>query len=330
MLMGLIVVFDQVVWRPLLAWSTRFKLEMVAQGELPSSWFYRALRSSRLVAWWAQVVRLAVARLDRALMPSAPIPTTPPPARRQRAWATYALGALAGGVLLYGVSRAIEMLLRLSVGQWLDIALAVGATFLRVAAALAIALAWTVPLGVVIGTRPRLAAWLQPVVQIAASLPATALFPVILLAVLGLPGGMNLAAVVLMLMGTQWYLLFNVTAGASAIPKDLYDTSALLQLNRWQRWRTLILPALLPYLITGAITASGGAWNASIIAEYFEVGGRTYTLTGVGALIAQATAAGTYPLLLAATLAMIVTVAALNRMVWRRLYRLAEGRYRLE
>jgi NitT/TauT family transport system permease protein len=141
---------------------------------------------------------------------------------------------------------------------------------------------------------------------------------------------MNLAAVVLMLMGTQWYLLFNVTAGASAIPKDLYDTSALLQLNRWQRWRTLILPALLPYLITGAITASGGAWNASIIAEYFEVGGRTYTLTGVGALIAQATAAGTYPLLLAATLAMIVTVAALNRMVWRRLYRLAEGRYRLE
>jgi NitT/TauT family transport system permease protein len=154
MLMGLIVVFDQVVWRPLLAWSARFKLEMVAQGELPSSWFYRALRSSRLVAWWAQVVRLAVARLDRALMPSAPIPTTPPPARRQRAWATYALGALAGGVLLYGVSRAIEMLLRLSVGQWLDIALAVGATCLRVAAALA----WTVPLGVVIGTRPRLAA----------------------------------------------------------------------------------------------------------------------------------------------------------------------------
>ncbi|MDD5154026.1 MAG: ABC transporter permease subunit [Desulfovibrionales bacterium] len=193
-----------------------------------------------------------------------------------------------------------------------------------------IALVWTVPLGVVIGSNPRLAAWLQPVVQITASVPATALFPIVLLVMLGLPGGLNLSAVLLMLMGTQWYLLFNVIAGATAIPRDLKYTTALLQLSRWQRWRTLILPALFPYIVTGAITASGGAWNASIVAEHTEFGGRTVGTIGIGASIARATSHGDYPLLLAATLSMIITVVAINRLVWRRLYRLAEEKYRME
>ena len=131
-------------------------------------------------------------------------------------------------------------------------------------------------------------------------------------------------------MGTQWYLLFNIIAGASAIPQDLKYTTALLQLGRWERWRTLILPALFPYIITGAITASGGAWNASIVAEHVEFGGRTLQTAGIGALIAQATATGDYPLLLAATLTMIFTVVLINRLLWRRLYRLAEERYRME
>src|SRR6266446_10364759 len=148
----------------------------------------------------------------------------------------------------------------------------------------AIALAWTVPVGVLIGLNQRLARWCQPVVQIAASVPATALFPVFLLAILRLAGGMNLAAILLMLMGTQWYLLFNVIAGASAIPQDLRYTTDLLRLSSLDRWRTLILPALFPYIITGANTASGGAWNASIVAEYVEFGGRTHATIGAGAL----------------------------------------------
>jgi NitT/TauT family transport system permease protein len=199
-----------------------------------------------------------------------------------------------------------------------------------VAAALVLALAWTVPLGVAIGSSPRLAAWVQPLVQIAASVPATALFPILLLGVARLPGGINLAAVLLMLMGTQWYLLFNVIAGASAIPQDLKLTTALLRLSRWDRWRTLILPALLPFLVTGAITASGGAWNASVVAEHAEFGGRSLSTYGIGASIARATAAGDYAQLLAATLAMIVAVVLLNRLVWRRVYRYAEDRCRLE
>jgi len=145
-----------------------------------------------------------------------------------------------------------------------------------------------------------------------------------------MPGGLNLAAVLLMLMGTQWYLLFNVIAGAATIPQDLRYTTTLLRLSRRGRWRTLILPALFPYLVTGAITASGGAWNASIVAEHVEFAGRTLRTHGIGALIASATAQGDYPLLLASTLAMILTVVLINRLFWRRLYRLAEERYRME
>jgi NitT/TauT family transport system permease protein len=171
---------------------------------------------------------------------------------------------------------------------------------------------------------------LQPVVQITASVPATALFPVLLLGLLSLPGGTNIAAVVLMLLGTQWYLLFNIIAGASAIPQDLVYTSDLMRLKGWKRWRTLILPALFPYIVTGLITASGGAWNASIIAEFTHFGGQTHQVTGLGALITEATASGNYPMLLASTLVMIILVVTINRLVWRRLFRIAEYRFRMD
>ncbi|MCJ7819437.1 MAG: ABC transporter permease subunit, partial [Syntrophales bacterium] len=233
-------------------------------------------------------------------------------------------------VLTYEFYQAGVMLWAVTLKQWGVIGLGLLTTLVRVAAALAIALAWTLPVGVAIGTNQRLAAWLQPLVQITASIPATALFPVLLLMLLGLPGGLNLAAILLMLLGTQWYLLFNIIAGASAIPQDLHDTATLLQLGRWERWRTLILPALFPYAITGAITAAGGAWNASIVAEYTQFGGQTFKTIGIGAAIAQSAAASDYPMLLAATLTMLLTVGTINRLVWQRLYRLAEARYRME
>jgi len=234
------------------------------------------------------------------------------------------------GVLLYGVIQAALLLATVPAGEWTQVAIGVGATLLRVVVALLLALAWTIPVGVAIGTNPRMASVLQPVVQITASVPATAIFPVFVLLLIGLPGGLNLAAVLLMLMGTQWYLLFNIIAGASAIPQDLKYTARLIHLKGWERWRTLILPALFPYMVTGMITASGGAWNASIVSEYITFGGQTLTTTGIGALIAQATAAGNYPLLLAATLSMILAVILINRFFWRRLYQLAEERYRME
>jgi NitT/TauT family transport system permease protein len=240
------------------------------------------------------------------------------------------LGTAAAVLLFYGLYRISLMLLVLSPSQWAEIGVGTAATFLRVMTALAVAMAWTIPLGVAIGTNPRLAALLQPLVQITASVPATALFPVFLIFMLHLPGGLNLVAVFLMLMGGQWYLLFNVIAGASAIPQDLKYTATSLQLGRWKRWRILILPALFPYIVTGAIAASCGAWNASVVAEYVEFAGDTLHTVGIGALIAEATSTGNFSLLLAATLGMVSTVILINRLVWRRLYLLAEERYRME
>ncbi len=326
-----IVALDQLVWRPLLAWANRFKLETVEGEEPPTSWFYDVLRRSRLAESFSRRITGPLGqRVDAWLLQRFPPPGGEVAASSRRPWLIYLVAAVGGAGLVYGALRAAQMLWSVPPSQWGEIGLGVAVTLLRVLAALVIALAWTVPLGVAIGTNRRLATWLQPAVQVIASVPATALFPVFLLLLVGLPGGLNLAAVLLMLMGTQWYLLFNVIAGASAIPQDLKYTTALLQLSRRQRWRTLILPALFPYIVTGAITASGGAWNASIVAEHVEFGGQTLHAVGIGALIAQATADGDYALLLAATLSMVLTVVAINRLVWRRLYRLAEERYRME
>ena len=330
-LIGMIALLDQLVWRPLLAWSERFKLETVGGGPEPSSWFLGAWRSSRVIAPVVQrVLGSVLLRLDRMIgRLIAGVPGGENGQSRLR-WSSGAVAMIGGGVLLYGSYRTVAMLLEVRGSEWQTIALGLLATGARVLAAVLIALAWTVPVGVAIGTKPRISAWLQPLVQIAASVPATALFPVLLLGILRLPAGLNIAAIVLMLMGTQWYLLFNVIAGASAVPQDLKYTTALLRLSHWQKWRILMLPALFPYIITGLITAAGGAWNASIVAEYTQFGGSVRSVTGIGSTISIATAKGDYPLLLAATLSMVFLVVAINRVVWRPLYRLAEERYRLE
>jgi NitT/TauT family transport system permease protein len=330
-LVGIIVALDQLLWRPLLAWARRFKLETV-EGEHDSpSWFGQLLARSWLRDQFAlRVWTPFMERLDRRWQdPQAPIEVDRAQANPW-GWRARFMAAGAGAAVLYLTLRAGQMLATLPLAAWHEIAMGLGATLLRVTAALLLAAAWTLPAGVVIGTRPRLAAVLQPLAQIAASVPATALFPILLLALLQLPGGLNLAAVLLMLLGTQWYLLFNVIAGVSAIPQDLRDTAALLRLSPVERWRTLLLPALFPYTVTGAITAAGGAWNASIVAEYVVFAGQTHATVGIGAVIAQATAAGDFALLLAATLAMVFTVVLLNRLLWQPLYHLAEARYRME
>ncbi|HML20951.1 MAG TPA: ABC transporter permease subunit [Aggregatilinea sp.] len=328
-----IVLLDQLVWRPLLAWADRFKLEMTESDNPPTSWFYDLLRTAHITNWLDRRMRQPVIQGLDALFARSPLTIAPRNGtnnHRRRPWFTILVVIALGVGLVYGLTQAGQMLVEVPAAQWTDVGLGVAATLLRVMIALVIALAWTIPVGVLIGTNPRIATVLQPVVQVTASIPATALFPVLLLVMLQLPAGLNIAAVLLMLMGTQWYLLFNIIAGAAAIPQDLKFTSTLLRLDRRARWRTLILPALFPYIITGAITASGGAWNASIVAEYFQLGGKTHQVTGVGALIADATAAGDFHLLLAATLSMILTVVLINRLFWRRLYRRAEEQYRME
>jgi len=329
-LVTVVVALDQLLWRPLLVWAERFKLEMVTGDAGSRSWFYDVLHSSFLVRWFSSnVLRPLGQSLDAWSLRHLPVDSGHAEAGR-RSWIGTGVSAIVVAGLAYGLYRATGMLAKVSLAEWMAIGLGVLATLARVTAALIIALAWTIPVGAALGTSRKLANWLQPVVQIAASIPATAFFPVLLLLVFNLRGALNIAAVLLMLMGTQWYLLFNVIAGASAVPQDLKYTSAMLGLSKWEQWRTLTLPALFPYIITGSITASGGAWNASIVAEYAILGGKTVFTTGIGSLISRATATGNFPLLLASTLSMILTVVLINRLFWRRIYRIAADRYRME
>jgi NitT/TauT family transport system permease protein len=239
-----------------------------------------------------------------------------------------ALVALVG--IGYGVVRVVIIIGGLQRAELREAAIGLGATFLRVNLALLIGTLWTVPAGVAIGLNPKLARIAQPLAQIAASVPATALLPVILLLLIRMGGGLGIASIVVLLLGTQWYVLFNVIAGAIAIPTDLKECCSVFHMRGIERWKKLILPGIFPYLVTGLVTASGGAWNASIVAEYFHFKGHIYTTTGLGATISQATDSGDFHLLLAATMMMAATVVTINRLVWRKLYALAETRFRLE
>ena len=233
-------------------------------------------------------------------------------------------------MVLYAVVRMSLMLAQLTGPELGEIFRGAGATFLRVEFTLALAGLWTIPVGVYIGLRPRLAAVAQPVAQIAASVPATALFPIVLLALIRVGGGLGVGSIVLLLLGTQWYILFNVIAGASAIPTDLKEVCGVFHMSRTERWRKLFLPGIFPYLVTGFVTASGGAWNASIVAEYSKIQGKTYSTVGLGAVISRATDAGNFAVLLGATVVMAALVVTVNRLFWRKMYGLASTRYKLE
>jgi NitT/TauT family transport system permease protein len=332
-LVAIIVALDQFVWRPLVAWAEKFRFENTESGEVATSAVLTALRRSALLEWWTERARPAVQdALDKLRARRAPAAENAAPVPQSRAFRVgrtillivFGLGGL------WGLFSLLRLIAAVNLEDWLQILPAAGATFLRTSLALLIGTAWTVPVGVLIGLNPRLARRAQPLVQIAASIPATALFPVLLLLLIDLPGGLNIAAVALMLLGTQWYLLFNVIAGAQSIPSDLREAGAVYQVRGWRRWRLLILPAVFPFLLTGLITATGGAWNASIVSEYVTFGGETYQTLGLGAYIADSANNAQYAQLAAGTLVMSAIVILVNRLVWRRFYRLAEQRYRLE
>jgi NitT/TauT family transport system permease protein len=332
-LIAIIVLLDQLLWRPLVAWSEKFRFEQVEAGEVATSGVLTALRRSRLLHWLEQdgtpAVADALGRLTRPLRTAGPAAGSAPRRGPSQAGRLAVLVLLAAGGV-WGAYSIAELLRGMTAADWGALPPAAAATLVRTFAALLIGTAWTVPLGVSVGLNPRLARRAQPLVQMAASIPATALFPVLLLLFISLPGGLNVAAVALMLLGTQWYLLFNVIAGAQAIPSDLREAAVIYNIKGWRRWRTLILPAIFPYLITGLITATGGAWNASIVSEYVTFGDQTYQTVGLGALIADAANNANFARLAAGTLAMAALVLTINRLLWRRMYATAEQRYHLD
>ncbi|MFY9743719.1 MAG: ABC transporter permease subunit [Candidatus Sulfotelmatobacter sp.] len=326
-----IVLLDQFIWRPVIAWAEKFKVEQVESTDAPRSWVLNLVQHSRGLAGLRQKALHPLGeRLLLYFGRKRETEVEPGPTPAWRDWLLRLIVLLALGGVGYGVVRVAIILAGLQKSELHEAALGLGATFLRVNLALLIGALWTIPAGVAIGSNPRLARIAQPLAQIAASVPATALLPVILLLLIQIGGGLGLASIVVLLLGTQWYVLFNVVAGTMAIPTDLKECCSVFSIRGIERWKKLILPGIFPYLVTGLVTASGGAWNASIVAEYFHFKGHIYTITGLGATISQATDSGNFNLLLAATMMMAATVVTINRLVWRRLYALAETRFRLE
>ena len=333
-MVAIIVLLDQLVWRPVTVWANKFKFEEVESASVTESTILNLLRRSAAIAYCQyRAIAPAAERINRFFLLPAGMQENsrkPHPARK---WIERGLTVVVLIAAAYGVAKAAQMVTSLSRDELHQIADGTLATFLRVTAALVIGAAWSIPVGVSIGFSPRLARVAQPLAQIAASIPATGLFPVVLLilinaGLIGTEGKLGAASLLLMLLGTQWYILFNVIAGAMAIPTDLKEASKVFRFDRLDRWRLLILPGIFPYLITGMVTAAGGAWNASIVAEYMVFQGRVLQTTGLGATIAGAS--GNFPLLLSATIVMAGMVVTVNRLVWRRLYRLAETRFKLE
>ncbi len=330
----IVVATDQLIWRPLIAWSDKFKFEQVESAERVTSPILTLLRRSAFLGTAPERIWTAVQEpIMRRLARSREARVVHPVDQAQSGRSSPTLWMLAVAVLAAAGWGSLQAFAMLRTITWPDLKLLLegaAATFLRVNSALLISAAWTVPAGVAIGLNPRLARIVQPIAQIMASVPATAFFPVLLIFLVRLGGGLGIGSIALMLLGTQWYILFNVIAGAMSIPSDLREVAALFRFTRWQRWTRLILPGIFPYLITGMVTASGGAWNASVMAEYSHVKDRTLEVIGLGAQIDAATDSGRFAMLLLATIFISLMVVTMNRLVWRRLYRLAETRFKLE
>ena len=232
-------------------------------------------------------------------------------------------------VLLFGAWRLFDLLRHLPFRGYPPILRAAGWTLARVLLSTALGTIWTLPAGLAIGLSPRLSRVFQPIVQVAASFPAPMLFPLVIAGLKAAGVSLGWGSVVLMLLGTQWYILFNVIAGATAVPSDLSEAARSYRLTRWQRFMSLYLPAVFPYLVTGWVTAAGGAWNASIVAEFVTFKGEVLTANGLGAQISRAAERADFPHLAASVIVMAAVVVLFNRTVWKRFYRLAEERYSL-
>ncbi|MFY9895021.1 MAG: ABC transporter permease subunit [Xanthobacteraceae bacterium] len=324
-----ILIYDQLLFRPLVAWADRFRFEQEAGVLPPHSWVLDVLRRSRLVDRLTQTLSSRWRSLMRSRQPGAAEAVKRAP-RKQDGWAALiwngAVIALAM-LALYEVLRfATEDVSAADVGTTLLFGLV---TLTRVVVLIAIASLIWVPIGVWVGTRPHVAERVQPVAQFLAAFPANLLFPIIVSAIVALHLNPNIWLSPLMILGTQWYILFNVVAGAAAIPAELRAVGANLRVRGWLWWRRIALPAVFPYYVTGAITASGGSWNASIVAEVASWGDQHLQAIGLGAYIARETEAGDFHRIVLGIAVMSFFVVLVNRTFWRPLYLYAERKFRL-
>jgi NitT/TauT family transport system permease protein len=322
-----ILVVDALFWRPLVAWAEKFKVEESQAADVPTSRVLNLLRRSHLVLWIEARLAWLDEQLDRRWRRWLGEPGA---ARSEGRWRNRALTVLPWVVIGLLVLRGIAFVMTDVSGGEVVKVLGLGAlTLLRVAAVVVLAaLVWT-PIGTWIGMNPRVARFAQPIVQVLASFPANLLFPLFALVFVRFGLSLEWGGAILMALGAQWYILFNTIAGAMSIPNDLREMAMNLGVRGVALWRALILPAIFPAWVTGGLTAAGGAWNASIVAEVVTWGDTTLEATGLGAYVAAATAAGDWPRIVLGVTIMSAYVVTLNRFVWRRLERLAVARYSL-
>jgi NitT/TauT family transport system permease protein len=325
-----IFAYDQLLFRPIVAWADKFRFEQTAAQERPRSWVYDLVRRARLVRWVFTPASMVMARLAaiRLTGTTRRAPRMLPNLGKIGEVVWLAIVIVAAACALWFVVQYLRATLGLS-----DVFEAVRLgflTLLRVVVVITLASVIWVPIGVWIGLRPWAAERVQPLAQFLAAFPANVLFPVAVMGIVAWKLDPDIWLSPLMVLGTQWYILFNVIAGASAFPTDLREASTLYRLRTWQWWRKVILPGIFPYYVTGALTASGGSWNASIVAEVATWGHIKLTAAGLGAYIAQATEAGDYHRVVLGIAVMSAFVIGFNRLLWRPLYTVAERRFRLD
>jgi NitT/TauT family transport system permease protein len=329
-MVAMIVALDQFLWRPVVVWAQKFRLEEGGgSGVAMDSWFLHLLRRSRLLAAGGALLDRAGRDFRARARARAASPAQALGGKWPRLLSAVLLLPLVAALLVGGI-ELVHLLRTVPGRDWMTTVGAALATLGRVLAATALGTLWALPAGLAIGLSPRLSRAFQPVVQVVASFPAPMLFPAVIAALRALGVGLGPGSVLLMLLGTQWYILFNVIAGAMAVPQDLREAARSYRLRGTQLFRDLHLPAVLPYLITGWVTAAGGAWNASIVAEYVTFHGQVLSTFGLGARISVAAERADFPVLAASVVVMSAAVVLFNRLVWRPLNDLAERRFSLE
>ena len=328
-----ILIYDQFLFRPLVAWADKFRMENTAsQTAAPESWVLNLIQRTRLIQRLLRPFSRAISRLGnmRLNLPRAArqaMTSDNPATSRRIDWIWGALIALLTAYALYHIVLYVGTEVTIvEVGHVLLLGFY---TLLRVAGLIFIASLIWVPLGVMIGLRPALAEKIQPLAQFLAAFPANLLFPVFVIVILRYQLNPDIWLSPLIVLGTQWYILFNVIAGASAFPNDYKEAATNFRIRGWLWWRKVMLPGIFPYYVTGAITASGGAWNASIVSEFVSWGQDKVVAHGLGAYIAQTTAAGDFPKITLGVVVMAIFVVAFNRLVWRPMYAVAENKLRL-
>ncbi len=327
-----ILLYDQLMFRPLVAWADKFRFEQTSAETVPESWFLHLLHRTRLIrAIGAPTGRLFESLLHLKIPVGAPKSEDPDvkmPLSRAIDIAWFMLVLALAAYALWRVVAYVDSEVRWSdVGTAFELGLF---TLIRVALLIAVASVIWVPLGVMIGLRPRLAEKIQPLAQFLAAFPANLVYPLFVMAIASLHANPDIWLSPLIILGTQWYILFNVIAGTTAYPSDFREAAANFRIRGLQWWRQVILPGIFPYFVTGAVTAAGGAWNASVVAEMVEWGRVKITAHGLGAYISQTTAAGDYPRIVLGVAVMSLIVILFNRLLWRPLYRYAENRLRLD